>query len=171
MLNVYELYDLHMILVAIRSYPDASINNDVVSNVVVVLSNRIESDETNQFRKALQSVKSIEKNLIFEFVFTENKYSYFPLPFLKDERIYAVLLAAFEELIVVLNERNLKKIVDLADCLHNLPIILVENNYTIPKSFWKTSAKYYRNKWNNDFLRVEQKALKKWDKTSKKAST
>lgn len=162
MLCVYELYDLHMILVAIRSYPDASINSEVVSNIIAVLNNRTESDEINQFRKALQSVESIDRSGIYDFVFTENKYSYFPLPFLKDERIYAVLSAAFEELLLALNEENRERIVDLAECLHNLPIILVENQYSIPNSYWKTFVKYYRNKWSSDFLRAEQKSLKRY---------
>lgn len=161
MLSVYELYDLHMILVAIRSYPDDSINRDVVSNIIAVLNNRTESDEINQFRKALQSVESIDRNGIYDFVFTENKYSYFPLPFLKDERIYEILFAALEELFFALNEGNSERIVDLADCLHTLPIILVENQYSIPNTFWKKIVNYYRNKWNNDFLRAEQKSLKR----------
>ena len=161
MLSVYELYDLHMILVAVRSHPDASINSEVVSNIIAVLNNRTESDEINQFRKALQSVESIDRSGIYDFVFTENKYSYFPLPFLKDERIYSVLSAAFEELLLALNEGNRERIVDLAECLHNLPIILVEKQYSIPNSYWKTFVKYYRNKWNSDFLRAEQKSLKR----------
>lgn len=161
MLCVYELYDLHMILVAIRSYPDDAINSEVVSNIIAVLNNRTESDEINQFRKALQSVESIDSSGIYDFVFTENKYSYFPLPFLKDERIYSVLSAAFEELLLALDEGNRERIVDLAECLHNLPIILVEKQYSIPNSYWKTFVKYYRNKWNSDFLRAEQTSLKR----------
>lgn len=161
MLSMYDLYDLHMILVAIRSYPDATINSNVVSKIIAVLNNRMESNEINQFRRELRAVETIEQIDIYDFVFFENKYSYFSLPFLKDERVYVVLLVAFEELTTVLKEGNCEKIVDLVDCLHDLPIILVKNNYSIPKLFWKTFVKYYRNKWNKDFLRDEQKLFKK----------
>jgi len=157
MFCVYELYDLHMILVAIRSYPNASINSEIVSTVITVLEDRVSNVETNQLRKALQSVETIDENTIYDFVFTENKYTYFPLSFLKNESIYAVLFSAFKELLFVLNEKNFERVIDLADCLHNLPIILVENCYSIPKSFWKKFLKYYRDKWNNNFLQMEQK--------------
>ena len=159
MLSVYELYDLHIVLVAIRAYPEASINNAVVLKVLEVLNNRVASDENNQFRKSLQGVEDLDKYSIYDFVFTENKYSYYPLPYLKDKNIYAILVSAFEELLVALGENNRERIVDLAECLHNLPIILVDNIYSLPKSFWKHHVKHYRSKWNGEFLIVEQKRL------------
>lgn len=161
MLSVYELYDLHFILIAIRSNPDSSLNKDIVLSVMSVLNDRAKCDETNQFRRSLQSIDSIKRNSVYSFVFTENVYSYYPLPFLTDEKIYAVLLAAFKELLSVLREGKKERIVDLSDCLHNLPIIIVDNYYSIPNSFWKTVVKFYRAKWNNNFLQVEQSNFKK----------
>lgn len=160
MLSVHDLYDLHGILIAIRSHPDDSVNRGIVSGILSVLANRFESSEVNQFRKALQQVESINVYDVYDFVFSENAYCYYPLGFLKDEGAYAVLLGAFNELLAAVDEGNCERIRDLADCLHDLPIILVENRYSIPKVFWKRFIKHYRNTWNADFLRAEQKALR-----------
>ena len=147
MFNVYELYDLHRVLIAIRAYPEDPLNKAIVSNILTVLNQRFENHNFNQIRKALQSVDGICEKDIYDFVFTENSYTYFPLPFLKDEGVYAILCAAMEELVVSFEEKKPKKIIDLADCLHNLPIVLAENHYTIPKKAW-TFIEYYRSKWN-----------------------
>ena len=93
-------------------------------------------------------------------MFIENYYTYYP-SFLKNEYIYSILSAALKELLIALNEGNLEKIADLADCLHDLPIIIVENNYSIPKKFWKVFIKSYRNKWNKIFLITEEKYNKR----------
>ena len=159
MFNVYELYDLHRVLIAIRAYPEDPLNKAIVSNILTVLNQRFENHNFNQIRKALQSVDGICEKDIYDFVFTENSYTYFPLPFLKDEGVYAILCAAMEELVVSFEEKKPKKIIDLADCLHNLPIVLAENHYTIPKKAW-TFIEYYRSKWNNSFLQAEQKSIK-----------
>ena len=171
MLCVYELYDLHMLLVAIRTYPENCVNFDVVTKILYVLNNRFECDEINQFRKSLQSVKSIDEYSIYDFVFTENNYCYHPLPFLKDESVYSILISSFKEMLVVINEQNREKIVDLADCLHDLPIILANNHYSVPKSFWQLNVKYYRNQWNENFLVEEQKIQKGFSKLIRKLKT
>ena len=49
---------------------------------------------------------------------------------------------------------------DLSDCLHDLPVLIVENKLTIPNSFWKNEVKRYRKKWNKNFLVTEQKKLR-----------
>ena len=156
MINLYDLYDLHAILIAICSNPNDSFNSEVVLNIINVINDRGAS-EINQIRKSLQTIKSLIKNDIYDFVFVENKYSYYPLPFLKDEKIYAVLFSSLREILVALNEKDEERTFDLADCLHNLPIMIVENNYSIPKIFWKKIVKDYRRKWNNNFLRIEEK--------------
>ena len=40
-----------------------------------------------------------------------------------------------------------EQIVDFADCLHNLPTVILDYNYSIPKFFWKTYVEKYRKKW------------------------
>ena len=40
MFSMYELYDLHHILVDIRSYPDNPLNIEIVSTILRVIDNR-----------------------------------------------------------------------------------------------------------------------------------
>ena len=156
MLSIYDLYDLHAILVRIRFAPEADDNYDIILNVVDVLTNEKKNNGANQFRIAIQSIKNIKGNSLYDFVHIENRYSYYPLPPLKDENIYKVLISSCMELLRVISEKNKERIFELTDCLHNLPIMIVENKYTIPKSFWKKEIKYYRQKWNKSFLTMEQ---------------
>ena len=102
--------------------------------------------------RALQSIYAVSQDELYAFTAVENKYCYFPLPFLKDEKIYMILIKACEHLLSAICEKNEAKIYDLADCLHNLTIVIAGNNYSIPKKFWKTEVKYYRKKWDKDFL-------------------
>ena len=159
MLSVYDLYDLHSILVNIRFSPCNEMNKEIILKVIHVLKNR-DCNDANQFRIALQPINALYKDELYAFTSIENKYCYFPLPFLKDEKIYTILIKACEQLLMAICEKNEKKIYDLADCLHNLPIYIVESNYSVPKKYWKNEIKYYRTKWDNNFLMDEQKLFK-----------
>lgn len=161
MINVYDLYDLHAILVNIRSSVDDEVNYKVVINLISILEKRMYNHELNQFRNALKSIDKLKENKRYEFIFTENQYTYFPLPFLKNEVIYLILIDSCKELLNALSEKNNVKVYDLTDCLHNLPIFLADNNYSIPKRYWKNEIKDYRRKWNKEFLVNEQKLLQK----------
>jgi len=113
MLSVYDLYDLHAILVRIRFSPDDTVNCDIILRVIDVLTdsrNNFDNSDSNLFRTALQLVNGLENNDLYDFAFVENKYSYFPLPPLKDERIYTVLIRSFEELLCVIENNNKEQI-------------------------------------------------------------
>lgn len=92
MLSFYELYDLHSIFVGIRFSPNNVINNEVLLSVINVLKNRHNNHEQNQFRVALQSISARDREELYNFSLVENKYCYFPLSFLKNEKIYLVLI-------------------------------------------------------------------------------
>ena len=145
MLSVYDLYDLHAILVRIRFSPDDAINYDIMLKVMDVLTNNRDNFDPNQFRLAIQSVNGLRNNNLYDFAYVENKYSYFPLSPLKDEKIYSVLVRACEEMLCVIEEHNKEHILDLSDCLHNLPLLIVEHHLTIPESYWNNEIKYYRD--------------------------
>jgi len=159
MLSVYDLYDLHAIFVRIRFSPENSINYDIMLKVVDVLTKERGNSNENQFRVALQSVNGLEKNELYDFIYIENKYSYYPMPPLKNEKTYVVLIACCEELIRVIAQKDIEQITELADCIHNLPIFIVENNFIIPKKFWKNEIQCYRKKWNKSFLSIEQRNI------------
>lgn len=151
MLNIYDLYDLSAIFKTIRAFPEYELNEQVILKIIFVLENGQESSDTNQFRTALRSIHSLDKDK-FYFVDVENVYVYFPA-FLKDEFVYKVLIEACKVLLEEVKQKEKNKIEDLADCLHNLPILIVNNAFTIPKSFWEHEVKHYRDRWDKNFLK------------------
>lgn len=38
--------------------------------------------------------------------------------------------------------------------------MIADNDFRVPKTFWKVHIKSYRDEWDGDFLRAEQKAEK-----------
>ena len=161
MLSIYDLYDLHAIFVRIRFSPEDDKNYEIVSKVIGVLADNRGSSEANQFRIDLRSINGLENNALYDFVYVDNKYTYYPLSWLKEERIYEVLSSCCKEMLRVITKNNTECVAELADCLHNLPILIVENKLTIPKTFWKNEVKLYRKKWNKHFLMLEQQNFSK----------
>lgn len=100
---------------------------------------------------ALSAIPSLDKEL-YKFVFVENIYSYYPVLLIRNEQINNILIESCECLLRVIREKNNEKKMDLADCLHNLPILITENKIKIPKEFWVSEVKNYRDKWDKNFL-------------------
>ncbi len=157
MITCYELYDIHAVFVNVRAYPENPINEKAVSCIVDVINNRKCNHEINQIRTALLPFLSLDSTGAYHFAETQNVYTYFPCAFLKDEVIYSVLISVCNALLNVMANKNTAQIVALADCLHDLPIILVENHYKIPRSFWEKEVKQYRKAWDKSFLTAEEK--------------
>ncbi len=156
MISCYDLYDIYAIFVNIRAYPENPINEKAIFCIIDVINNREENHDFNQIRTAIAPFLTLDNIGTYSFVTTQNVYTYFPYSFLKDEYIYSVLSSACNEMIKVINNQNILQIGDLADCLHNLPILLVENNYKIPRHFWKCEIEPYRKAWNKDFMIKEE---------------
>ncbi len=154
MLSVYDLYDLSAIFTAIRENPKYDYNKTVLESVLMVFSRRNYHHNHNQFRIALQEISNLDKNIFF-FVDTLNVYSY-TSGFLKDEKIYSVLTKATQDLLGLINSEKWEQAEALADCLHNLPIDIAENKFTLPKSYWRAEFKYYRKNWDKSFLKDEE---------------
>ncbi len=144
---------MHAVFANIRSHPENPINEKAVSCIIDFINNNREANgEIDGLRTAIAEFISMDSEGVYAFAKTQNVYTYIG-SILKDEYIYAVLSAACEELIKVIKTQNSAQIADLADCLHNLPIMLAENNYKIPRRFWKNEVKLYRKTWNKDFLK------------------
>ena len=156
MLSIYDLYDLSAILKTIRSFPGYKLNREVILKVITVLEKDNDNYSFNQFRVALRSIPKLHKEKYY-YAYTDNLYVYFPR-FLKNGKVYNILISCFKRLLMVVEECDYDKTVDLADCLHNLPILIAENNFTVPKIFWQIFVNPYRNKWDMNFLCAEQKA-------------
>ena len=151
MLHIYDLYDLSQIYILIRAFPDDRMNIQIIDQVLGVLRQHETSHQPNQFRTALSSIDGLDAER-YRFAFVQNAYVYFP-GMLKDERLYDLLLEINMDLYKVLSDGNKEQIAALADCIHNLPTMLAENHYQVPKYFWEGYVRTYRAAWDKNFLK------------------
>lgn len=158
MINKNDLYDIAFTLVVIRNNITEKLNLQILSQMIKVLET-VNNTEDNQIRKAISSINGLDYEHWF-FAYHNNVYVNHQM--LNKVDIYALLIKLFQSLICELNKADFDKAYDLVDSFHCLPEIIADNNFTIPKSFWKTFVKNYRRKWDNDFLRTEQRILKKY---------
>lgn len=151
MFSNYDLYDLYEVFLCIRQYPNYELNNIVMDKVREAIVNYTNTYSTNNIiRFSLKPIENLDKD-IYKFVYIENYYTYVPF-LLKDMHTYNILDASCKALSDAIRECNELKIVDLADCLHNLPISIAEHK-AIPKCFWKQEIVAFRNKWDKNFLK------------------
>jgi len=150
MFSVYDLYDLSAVYKNIRMYPCYKSNSIIIGRILNLLYKRAEFSELNQIRKTLRTIPGLDNNM-YGFAYIDNYYTYFP-SLLKDDYVYFILIECTEKLLDVCTNGNKKQIVELADCLHNLPIDIVENKFQIPRKFWKFEVSTYRNNWDKSFL-------------------
>lgn len=156
MINKNDLYDITSALVIIRNNIREKSNSEILSQMIKVLESKNNTAD-NQIRKAISSIDGLDHER-WLFVYHNNIYVNHQM--LNKVDIYALLIKLFQSLIIELDKEAFDKAYDLVDSFHCLPEIIADNNFTIPKSFWKTFIKYYRKKWDNDFLRNEQKSIR-----------
>ena len=162
MINKYDLYDITFALIIIRNNITEKSNPRILTQMIKVLGDT-NNTEDNQIRKAISSIDGLDREYWF-FAYHNNVYVNYQV--LTKAYIYTLLIKLFQSLICELNKKEFNKAYDLVDSFHCLPEIVADNNFTIPKSFWKTFVKGYRSKWDNDFLRDEQRLLKRFHKSS-----
>ncbi len=146
---VYNLCDLSAIFKIIRMFPSAPKNEEIMDAVLKGLTNGNLRQEENLFRHMLRRVEGLDKN-IFQFVFIENMYVVFegrPM----DELAKQILIKGCKAIEEAVKSKNWEKTEDLADALHNLPVLIVKNNMKIPKSFFKNELRWYIKKWGENF--------------------
>lgn len=158
MINKNDLYDITFALIVIRNNITEKLNLQILSQMIKVLEEE-NNIEDNQIRKAISSIDGLDREHWF-FAYYNNIYVNHQM--LNKADIYALLVKLFQRLICELNQKEFDKAYDLVDSFHCLPEIIADNNFTIPKSFWKTFVKGYRSKWDNDFLRDEQRKFKRF---------
>ena len=156
MVNQYDLYDITYALSIIRNDIQGKLNKDILSMIILVLNNKQCLDD-NQIRKSLAQIEGLDKER-FYYVYHNNVYVDHRI--LKDEAIYTLLIKLYQEIITALDNNHFERAFDIIDYFHCLTSIIADNNFSIPKKFWKTYANQYRKKWNKTFLMSEQKKLK-----------
>ena len=157
MINKNDLYDITFALTIIRNNITEKSNSKILSEIKKVLE-RENNTEDNQIRKAISSIDELDREQWF-FVYHNNIYVNHQI--LNKLSIYDLLIKLCQSLIGALNKKEFDRAYDLVDSFHCLPEIIADNNFTIPKSFWGTFIKNYRSKWDNNFLRDEQRELKR----------
>lgn len=156
MINKNDLYDITAALIRIRSNIKEKSNCKILFQMIRVLQAEKNTDD-NQIRKAISSIDGLDRDC---WLFTYHNNVYVNHQMLNKADIYALLIKLFQSLICELNKKEFDKAYDLVDSFHCLPEIIADNNFKVPKSYWKTFIKNYRSKWDKDFLRNEQRAFK-----------
>lgn len=158
MINKNDLYDLSFVLISIRNDIREESNTKILRQIITVLETE-NTTEDNQIRKAISSIEGLDNERWF---FASHNNVYVNHQLLKNENTYALLVKLLQSLNDVLCQEEFDKAYDLVDCFHCLPEIIADNKLSIPKSFWKTFVKSYRNKWDNAFLKIEQTNYKNY---------
>ena len=162
MISQNDLYDIAFALISIRNDIKYNSNTEVLSQIIRVLEYKEKEYEDNQVRKALSSIEGLDKERWF-YVYHNNVYVNHL--FLTNRYIYELLIKMCQESICTLETQEFERANDLIDCYHCLPIIIAENHLCIPKSYWKTYIRPYRDKWDKSFLVKEQKNYSNFVKT------
>lgn len=154
----HDLYDLSAVLKRIRYDLKNPKNIEILNQITLVLKRyKMEDFGFNQIRNALALIDGLNEE-VWAFVKHENVYNHFLI--MKHARIYELLIRVCNDLKVTLMEGDYLKADDLVDCIHCLPDIIAENNFSVTKSYWKTYVESYRKKWDKTFLIEEQKLLR-----------
>ena len=151
-LTNYDLYDLYAVFVLIRAYPSDQANALAVDAVKEVLdAPRAQFGSTNAIRSRLGHISELDREKWF-FVDTQNVYTYMP-PILRDEGAYAILSACLTEMQEAMATGNTNRVYDLADAIHNIPIILTKGGDSVCADIAREISYVYRKKWNEGFLK------------------
>ena len=152
LLTNYDFYDIYWSIVLMRS--DGLGYDYAVATIIKSMIDTEQKDgivEFNIIRNALSEVKELEKYQKWQWIFTKNVYTY-GVKIMEDDLAYQILSSVFAELLACLNEPNEQQINDLKVAVHNIPIILAENDKYLKKHIVREILSY-RSKWNKSFLK------------------
>ena len=157
LLTNHDLHDLHAVFMILRAHPSGH-GNEAAVRAIKEIIDAPQTDNTvppNILRSGLSAISSLDRD-IWYFIDTQNVYTY-GTAVIKDGRTYAILSACLAEMLTVLTEGNSERASDLANALHNVPIILAEGKRNRPRAVKRDITREisyaYRPKWNKDFLR------------------
>ena len=155
MIGQNDLYDIAAVFKQIRENVQYSKNIIILQKIIDVL--KIQGAyEANQIRSTISEIPDLDQDKWY-FVFYKNLYVHDMI--LKDSRIVNLLKKICEDLIIAITSHEYEYARDLTDTIHCLPEIIAENHLTIPKSYWKSHIQFFRDKWDKNYLRSEQRAL------------
>lgn len=153
----YDFYDLHAVIVCVRSNPDDKRLIPVLNRIAEIIESP-QSDngiESNIVRKTIRQCGGTDIGGLF-FANTDNVYIA-NIRIMKNPVHYKILSTIFRELsdsMSVSSERTAAA----ADSFHNIPLLLA--NELKPKKAITIDIKEYRTKYYPNFLVDELKVLK-----------
>ena len=152
LLTNYEFHDIHYILILLRAYPNEAYNEHIIRSVIRVLSEpQIDNSvDTNIIRKELRKTDTL-KNESFRWICTDNVYTY-GLTVIHNEFCYSFLEKAFKKLLECSEKEDYTQLCDLADALHNTPILLSENSKNFKKET-KIEFAHYNRTYKTNLLK------------------
>lgn len=142
----YDFHDIHYILAMLRAYPKLPYNRQVIQAVIRVLRapQTDNTVDTNRIRKELREVDALDREG-FRFAYVDNCYTYGE-KIIDDPFGYTLLEKAFLKLSEYAVKEAYEKLEDLADALHNIPIILAEDS-----KHFKRSARIEFSRYNRKY--------------------
>ena len=148
----YDFYDIHAVLIRIRHDPADRCDIEIVRRIRQLIDAPQEGNviPSNPVRRALSQIEGLDRER-FAWVFTENVYTY-GVAVIKDDRTYAILSRALEELLDLLESGDTARAAELADALHNVPIILTQRDRKTAKRI-AAELSSYRKERDRDFLK------------------
>ncbi len=153
LLTNQDFHDLHAVFVLLRAYP-AEETNEIAVRAIQEIIDTPQKDNCiapNLIRNQLSSISVLDREKWY-FIDTPNVYTW-GTAIVKDERAYAILSVCLDEMLLAMQEGNQDRITDLADALHNVPIILAAGGKTMLRDVKREISYVYRPKWNGAFLK------------------
>ena len=154
MISNNDLYDLSAVLTMIRNDVQNEVNSIVLREMLQILKSPSMLCTENQIRHSVRTVCNIDVGR-WNFAYVDNYYTYCKI--LKNNFLYHVLVEICAEIKWLLDEKKYSQAYDLVDVTHCLPIIIADNSFSIPRSYWKIYMRVYRQKWDKRFLVIEEK--------------
>jgi len=153
LLDKYDFYDIHWAIVMFRCKPLSEHNLEIAKRIKKILDTPQADNAVplNLIRKALSDMTQIRKTDEWYWVTAENVYVY-GQAIIHDPIAYQILSDGFTELLHCLEEKDETRIFDIADALHNVPIILTEHDRRFRRRI-QFEISFYRRKWNRSFLK------------------
>ena len=161
MITDFDLLDLSAVFKLLRFDITDKNGSTILDKVISVLVAEDADFDDNQIRMALASIPGLDKEK-WGFVYHNNIYVTHRL--LRNKAIYTIINKSCRMLKAAIEHGEFDKANDLADCIHCLPEIIVNNQFHITKSYWKIHVSKYRKKWDMSFLRNEEKEYLKSEK-------
>lgn len=150
LLDKYDLYDIHFLLVGVRFAPAAACNAEVIRTVMNILSSPQESNtiEANIVRVALRGINGLDRE---SWIYADNIYTY-GQRIIKDEFCYSFLARGFQLMLDCANGEDYEKLRDLADALHNIPILFADGCRNFKKAT-KLEFDHYNKKYKENLFK------------------